>query len=90
MQKIRQIRRTDFEKSKKPNFWANLGQNIPNKIFFKNRAPLFFRAYNYLPSCKKSEKTNDPVLRKAVDKEKTDAQTHARTDTGQFIGPYLW
>ena len=82
MQKIRKIQRTDFEKSLKNPIFGQIWAKICRmRFFFENRAPLFFRVYGYLPSCKKSEKTNDPILRKAVDR---------RTDRGQFIGPYLW
>ena len=43
-----------------------------------------------LSSCKISEKTNDPILRKYSDgrmDERTDRQTDGQTDESDFIGP---
>ena len=57
-----------LSKSKKTHFgpfWALLGQKRPKGIFFfENRAPSLFNIYGPLTSCRKSEKTNDPILRK--------------------------
>ena len=71
------------ENRKKPYFWANLGQksaimakNGQIRFFFKNPAPSLFKLGNFLSSCKKSEKSNEPILRKAPDE---------RTDTDQFM-----
>ena len=82
--KIRQIQRTDFEKSQKNPIFGQIWAKICRIRFFFSKIGLRyflglmgFRAY--LPSCKNSEKTSDPVLRKAVDKEKTDKRTHAQT-----------
>ena len=44
------------------------------RVFFKNLAPSLFFPYHPLTSCKKSEKTNEPILRKVCD-EQTDTQT---------------
>ena len=61
MQKIKKnLMIQSREKCEKPIFWANLGPGGPRKIFFKNRAPSYSRYYG----CKKSEKSNDPILRK--------------------------
>ena len=59
-----------FTKSKKPYF------------FFENRGPSHFGHYHFAPLCQKSEKTNEPTLRKVGNR-----QTNGRTDTGQFKGP---
>ena len=69
-----------------------MGQYGPKKIFIKNQAPSLFKLNNFPSSCKKSEKTNDPILRKAPDRRtdgRTDGRTNGRTDRGQFIGPNL-
>ena len=50
-------------------------------IFYKNRAPSDFSSPKILYSCKKSEKTNETILRKSVNR-KTD-----RPERGDFIGP---
>ena len=52
---------------KKQHFEAILGAFCPNlgkNEFFWKKSLLVFEYFNYLPSCKKSEKTNDPFLRK--------------------------
>ena len=57
-----------FEKSKKPYVGAILGHFCPKldkkEFSWKKKALLTFKYSNYLPSCKKSEKANDPFLRK--------------------------
>ena len=78
-------------KVKKTQILGKFGPRYTEKdSFTKIGLRYFLRLITTYLHAKKSEKTNDPVLRKAVDKKKTDAQTHARTDTGEFIGPYLW
>ena len=47
----------------------------------KKKAQSVFKYYNYLPSCKKSERTNEPFLRKMLNCQ-TDRQTNS-----DFIGP---
>ena len=51
-------------------FLPNLGQM---RIFPKNRAPSLFILYGPLTSCKKPEKTDEPILRK-MRYERTDEQ----------------
>ena len=70
-----------FKKSKKPYFGAILGPFCPN--FGKNefsckRALSIFKYFNYLPLCKKSEKTKEPFLRKNLNCW-TDRQTDRQT-----------
>ena len=56
------------------------------RIFMKNRAPSLFIIYGPLTSWKKSEKSNEPILRKVRD-GRTDWLTDWRTDRSDFIGP---
>ena len=51
----------------------------------KKKAQSVFKYYNYLPSCKKSERTNEPFLRKMLNCQ-TDRQTDRQTNS-DFIGP---
>ena len=56
-----------FKKSKKPYFRAILGLFHSNwaKMNFPGKDnPTDFRYSNYLQSCQKSEKSNEPFLRK--------------------------
>ena len=65
-QKIRKkLMKQFWTKSKKPYFWAVFAPNLPPKIFFENRAPSLFEHCHFTPLCQKSEKTNEPILRKA-------------------------
>ena len=52
------------ENGKKSHFGPNLGHQI---FFFKNLALSVTRYYGQLSSCKISEKTNDPIMRKFSD-----------------------
>ena len=65
--------------------------NFPGK-----KALSVFKYSNYLTLCKKSEKTNDPFLRKMPDRQtdrqtdrqadgQTDRQTDRQTDNSDFI-----
>ena len=56
-------------------FWPKKG---PRDFFFENRAPSLFSLYGPLTSCKKSEKTNDTILRKTPDR-RTDWRTDWQT-----------
>ena len=71
---------------RKSPFWAHFDPLFPKKgktgFFPKNRAPSLFCVYWTLTSCKKSEKTNEPILRKTRNWQ-TDRQTGGR----EFIGP---
>ena len=87
MQKNQKNLMTQFSsKSQKPHFGVILDPFCPKKglrdFFFKNRAPSVFIIYGPLTSCKKSEKSNKPILRKL-----TNERTNGRTDRGHFLGP---
>ena len=57
-------------------FWDFLGPPDPTRLFFKNWTWLFFLLYDYLTLCKKSAKTDEPVLRFWVSKRwKADGQS---------------
>ena len=57
---------------------AHLAQIRAAKNFFlKNLAPSVTRCHGQLSSCKISEKTNDPILRKF-----SEERTNRRTDRG--------
>ena len=55
-------------------FWTFLSPPYPLRLFFKNRALPLFLLYSSLTSCKKSEKTDDPILRSCVANEQTDGR----------------
>ena len=57
------------------HFWAKMTKM---RIFPKNRAPSLFLLYWPLTSCKKPEKTNDPILRTLIGQ--TDRLTDWQTD----------
>ena len=64
-------------------------QNSAAKIFFKILAASVTRYRGRLPSCKISEKINDPILRKFSDGRRDrppDGQTDWQTDKSDFIG----
>mgnify|MGYP007015776684 CR=1 FL=1 len=66
----------DFAQSpKNPIFRQFLAQICPNKFFLKNRAPSRSGHCHFASLCKKSEKTNEPILRKAGNR-----RTNERTD----------
>jgi hypothetical protein len=58
-----------LRKIPKTSFWARFGPFWPKNgqmdFFLKNRAPSVFYTCGPLTSCKNSEKTNEPILRKA-------------------------
>ena len=54
------------------------------RFFSENPALSLFLTHHPLTSCKKSEKTNEPILRSCV----TDARTDGQTDGPEFIGPF--
>ena len=56
-------------KSKKPYFQAVFGPNLPQIFFFENRSPSHFRDCHFTPLCQKSEKTNEPIPRKAENRK---------------------
>ena len=68
-----------FNKSKKPYFGDIFG------LFCPNLALAVFKYSNQYTIAQKSEKTNDPFLRKTVN-QRADRQTNKK---GDFIGPSL-
>ena len=82
------------ESGEKPHFGPNLGSLGPNsgpQFFFKNLPLSVTRYHGQLPSCRISEKTNDPILRKFSDRQtgrqadrqagrQAGRQTDGRTD----------
>ena len=56
---LKYIRKGPFEL-----FWTLFTQFGPNGIFLKNLAPSFFSLYGPLTSCKKPDKTDEPILSK--------------------------
>ena len=81
---------TNFpQKSKNPifgPFWALFAHYRVNEFFPKNPALSLFYVYGPLTSCKKLEKTNEPILR-TLHHGQTDGQMDRRTDDTEFIGP---
>ena len=83
-----------FKKSKKTLFWGDVAilaffAQIWAKMNFPRKNPLsVFKYSNYLPSCKKSEKTNVPFLRKML-KWWMGRQVEGQTDNHNFVGPSL-
>ena len=71
-----------LHKSTKTSFWAQFDPFCPQNgeigFFLENRAPSLLSIYSPLTSCKKLEKTNEPMLRK-VRYERTDERTDALT-----------
>ena len=68
--------------SEKPHFGPDLGPLDPSsgcKIFSKNLASLVTRYHSQVSSCKISEKTNDPILRKFSDGETGERQRFHKT-----------
>ena len=57
-----------FKKSKKTYAGAILGPFLPKFgqkwLFLEKRALSVFKYSDYVPSCKESEKSNNPILRK--------------------------
>ena len=53
------------ENPKKTHFGAN-GPNLPKIVFFEYRLTSHSRVYGSPSLCKKSEKTNDPIVKKLV------------------------
>ena len=71
------------ENGEKSHFGHDLGPLDPNSdhhFFFKNLDSSITRYHGQLLSCKISEKTNDPILRKFI-----DGRTDGRTDDSDFI-----
>ena len=64
---------TIFLKSEKIIFWSLFPQNGEMRFFLKNRASSLLSIYDPLASCKKLEKTNEPIPRK-VRHERTNQQ----------------
>ena len=65
-------------------FGPKMGPGCPRKFFFKNRAPSHSRIHENLSSCKKLEKTNDPISRKTHNR-RTDGRTGVNLQDLTFI-----
>ena len=52
-----------FQKIQKTLFWSHFGPSLA-KFYLEKRDPSVFKYSNYLPLCKKSEKSNKLFLRK--------------------------
>ena len=76
-------KKSSWEKRQRPYFRPFLDPFCPKdpkiRIFPKNRAPSVLYPYGTLTSCKKLEKTNEPILRK-VCHWRTDGQTDGLTE----------
>ena len=72
-----------FQKIWKTLFWSHFWSFLPKFgkkwILIEKRALSVFKYYNHLPSCKKSEKNNNPFLRKIL-KWRTERQKDRETD----------
>ena len=66
--------------AQKPGFRHISGIFGRKKIFFENRAPSLFGHCPFAPLCQKSEKTNEPIPRKAGNR-----RTNERTDEHGLI-----
>ena len=79
---IKKIVRAVFEKKKKKKNFLGLRKNGRKHFFFENRALSLFLRYHFLTPCKKSEKNNEPILRKLSDRltdRLTDWQTRVNS-----------
>ena len=80
---LRKTNDKHFKKCKKKpileQFLPKFGQK--NEFSTKNQIPSIFSIYSPLTSCKKTEKTNKPILRKTLNRG-----TDKRTNTGEIIG----
>ena len=58
-------------KNQRTLFWGHFGLFFPNldknEFSLEKRTLSVFKYFNYLPSCKKSEKTNETFLKKMTD-----------------------
>ena len=74
-------------KLKKPCFWPILGPLFP--IFWEKKFSSRTASHGLLAPCRISEKTNDTIPRKCLDR-RTDKKTEGQTDwQAYFIGPFL-
>ena len=75
-------------KNQRTLFWGHFGLFFPNldknEFSLEKRTLSVFKYFNYLPSCKKSEKTNETFLKK--NDRRTDRR---RTHNSDFIGPFI-
>ena len=86
MPKIKNILRAILEKKIKDPFYPFFAPFWPKKgqraFFFKNRFPSLFYIYGPLTSCKKLEKSLEPIPVTLG-----YGQTDRQTDKGKFIAP---
>ena len=81
---FRKNKRQHFKKKKQkiPCFWTLFIQIWAKRNVHKNRVPSLFSIYSFLTSCKKSEKTNEPILSKPTNQwtnDQTDEQTQMKS-----------
>ena len=78
-------------KSKNPIFRWFLDQICPKIIFFENRAPSHFGHCHFASLCQKSEKTNEPIPRKAGNRKmvKDNEKKYSRKSFFDHILGYL-
>ena len=78
----RKLTTKSFNKFKKPCFWSIFGpfsQTLGQKIFPENPALSYTTSYGFLAPYQNSEKTNDTIPRKRLDR-KTNGTAEGRTD----------
>ena len=79
-------------KNQRTLFWGHFGLFFPNldknEFSLEKRTLSVFKYFNYLPSCKKSEKTNETFLKEMTD-GRTDGWTDGGTHDSDFIGPFI-
>ena len=69
----------------KNRFFRHISGIFSQKFFFfENRAPSLFGNRHFASLCKKLEKTNEPIPRKAGNR-RTDERTNERTDEHRLI-----
>ena len=84
------------ENGKKPSFWPdfdpfgpNWGGNSPPPPPPKNLPPSVTISHGQLSSCRISETTTDPILKKLSERQadrRTEGQTDGQTEESDFIG----
>ena len=78
-------------KVQKTSFLGHFRPDLPKfsrtRFFSENPALSLFLTHHPLTSCKKSEKTDEPILH-ILRYRRTDGRTDARTHGPEFIGPF--
>ena len=76
---LREKNDRNVKKRQNTQFWGPFYPNLSTKTFHKNWPPPLFSIYSPV----KSEKTNEPILRKNLNK-----RTNERTNAGEIIGSF--